>query len=65
MAQLVERSLLSPEICGSNPVITKNVIYKFVSGNREDEESDRKWPLSKKRFSPRGEMLYDSGILTN
>ena len=36
VAQLVERSLLTPEICGSNPVIGKFYLLSTVSNSEID-----------------------------
>ena len=55
VAQLVERLLPTPEICGSNPVIGKiyiehllSTILKFEKTKRIKEKRGREWSIFKK-----------------
>ena len=51
VAQLVERSLPIPEICGLNPTIVR--IYLPIV-NRKDENKEKEagiWPIFKKVYS--------------
>ena len=55
VAQLVERSLPIPEVCGSNPVTGKNLLNLYCQLYWKDEnkrKSDRKWPI----FNRKGNM---------
>ena len=55
MAQLVERSLLIPEVCGSNPVIGKN-LYTYiehlftVNCELKDKNKEKEAHFFKKKF---------------
>ena len=53
MAQLVERSLPFPEVCSSNPVISKNLYWTFFCQLYwKDEKRKRNWdgPIFEKTF---------------
>ena len=49
VAQLVERSLLTPEVRGSNPVMGKFLCRTFVSclhgKDKNREKRGREWPI--------------------
>ena len=44
VAQLEERSLLIPEVCGSNPVISKKLYWKFTVNCNEKTKIKKKRP---------------------
>ena len=50
-AQLPERSLLTPEVLGSNPVIVKELqrpwAYFWLFKRRQKRKRGRKWPIPK------------------
>ena len=52
VAQLVERSLPIPEICGSNPAIDV-FFYQPYLKDKNKEKREREWPnFLKKRIGP-------------
>ena len=55
VAQLVERSLLTPEIGSSNPNIVKNFIYQLYIEMEKDENKEKEagnGPLKNPIFFP-------------
>ena len=48
ITQLVEWSLPTPEVCGSNPNLSKNLIYHWYIWIDNNGKRGREWPVLKK-----------------
>ena len=58
VAQLVERSLMIPEVCGSTPVIGKNLLNIYLLSNKK--RLGMAHIFFKKIQGLRGDSIYDT-----